>query len=209
MQQLPTSLFLILSSVHFCVNKTKTSSMLAYILLCIHSCRVIMYPFWFGLIFPFAAVYLFNWAMFITIIVCLVKNRKNVSSMHHKRELKRIFFLVLGLSLLFGLGWGFGLLATSSDIKELTFTFQILFSILISSQGLLIFIFHVVRAPQAREQWKKLFLKFSCNKSSRSLSVSSSKSPKMSCPTPSTNLSGENNSTLSKGEEGQKAVSIN
>ena len=170
-----------------------------------------MYPFWFGLILPFVAVYLFNWAMFIIIIICLVKNRKNVSSLHHKkkRELKRLFFLVLGLSLVFGLGWGFGLLATSSDIKKLTFTFQILFSILIGSQVLLFFVFHVIRAPQAREQWKKLFLKFSCcNKSLRSLSVSSSKSPKTSCPMPSINLSGENNNTLNKGEEEKKAVSI-
>ena len=165
-----------------------------------------MYPFWFGLIFPFVVVYLFNWAIFITIIVCLVKNR---STMHHKkRKLKRLFFLALGLSLLFGLGWGFGLLATSSDIKELTFTFQILFSILIGSQGLLIFIFHVIRAPQARKQWKKLFFKFSSNKSLRSLTLSSSKSSKTSCQMPSTNLSGENHSTLNKGEEEQKAVSI-
>ena len=169
-----------------------------------------MYPFWFGLILPFVVVYLFNWAMFIIIIVCLVKNRKNVSSLHHKkkRELRRHFFLVLGLSLVFGLVWGFGFLATSSDIKELTFTFQILYSILISSQGLLIFVFHVIRAPQARKQWKKLFIKFSCNKSSRSLSVSSPKSPKTSYPMPSITLSGENNSTPNQGEEGQKAVSV-
>ena len=180
--------------------------MLAYIFLCIHSCRIIMYPFWFGLIFPCVAIYLFNWAMFITITVCIVKNRKNIH--HKKRELKRLFFLALGLSLLFGLGWGFGLLATSSDITELTFTFQILFSILIGSQGLLIFVFHVIRAPQARKQWKKLFFKFSSNKSMGSLSLSSSKSSKTSCQMPSTNLSGENNSTLNKGEEGEKAVSI-
>ena len=169
-----------------------------------------MYPFWFGLIFPCVVVYLFNWAMFIVITVCLVKNRKNGSTMHakKKRELKRLFFLVLGLSLLFGLGWGFGLLATSSDIKELTFTFQILFSILIGSQGLLIFIFHVIRAPQARKQWKKLFFKFSSNKSLQSLTLSSSKPSKTSCQMPSTNLSGENHSTLNKGEEEQKAVSI-
>ena len=171
-----------------------------------------MYPFWFGLIFPCVAVYLFNWAMFIVITVCLVKNRKNknVSTMHaKKRELKRLFFLVLGLSLLFGLGWGFGLLATSSDIKELTFTFQILFSILIGSQGLLIFVFHVIRAPQARKQWKKLFIKLSCNKSLRSHSVSSSKSPKTSYPMPSINLSGKNNSIPGQSGGGQEAVSIN
>ena len=170
-----------------------------------------MYPFWFGLIFPCVAVYLFNWVMFIIIIVCLVKNRKNVSSLHHKkkRELKRLFFLVLGLSLVFGLGWGFGLLATSSDIKELTFTFQILFSILIGSQGLLIFVFHVIRVPQARKQWKKLFIKLSCNKSLRSYSVSSSKSPKTSYPMPSINLSGKSNSIPDQSGGGQEAVSIN
>ena len=95
-----------------------------------------MYPFWFGLIFPFVAVHLFNWVMFIIIIICLAKNRKNVKK---KKELKRHFFLVVGLSLVFGLGWGLGLLATSSETEKLSFTFQILFSILIGSQGVLIF----------------------------------------------------------------------
>ena len=145
-----------------------------FLLLTLYSCRVIMYPFWFGLIIPFVVVHLFNWAMFIVIIACLLRNRQNVKK---KRELKRHFFLILGLSLVFGLGWGFGLLATSSEIKKLTFTFQILFSILISSQGLLIFLFHVICAPQAREQWRKLLIKFSCWKSSRSLLVSHPKSP--------------------------------
>ena len=159
-----------------------------------------MYPFWFGLILPFVAVHIFNWAMFIIIIVCLLKNRKNVKK---KRELKRHFFLILGLSLVFGLGWGFGLLATSSEIKKLTFTFQILFSIFISSQGLLIFLFHVIRAPQARKQWKKLLIKLFCPTESRSLHVSHPKSPNATYMMPFTRKC---NSTLSQGENTQEAT---
>ena len=159
-----------------------------------------MYPFWFGLILPFVAVHLFNWAMFIIIIVCLLKNRKNVKK---KRELKRHFFLILGLSLAFGLGWGFGLLATSSEIKKLTFTFQILFSIFISSQGLLILLFHVIRAPQARKQWKKLLIKLFCLTSSRFLHVSHPKSPNTAHMMVFTRKC---NSTLSQGENAQEAT---
>ena len=168
----------------------------------IHSCRVIMYPFWFGLIVPFVVVHLFNWAMFIIIIACLLKNRKNVKK---KSELKRHFFLVLGLSLVFGLGWGLGLLATSSEIQKLTFTFQILFSILIGSQGLLIFLFHVIRAPQAREQWKKLLTKCSCQKLARSRFVSFPKSFKTFCLKLHAYLSGKDDDNSSQDEE-QEAI---
>lgn len=164
--------------------------------LTLYSCRVIMYPFWFGLIFPFVVVHLFNWVMFIIIIVCLAKNRKNVKK---KTELKRHFFLVVGLSLVFGLGWGFGLLATSSETEKLSFTFQILFSILIGSQGVLIFIFHVIRAPQAREQWKKLFTKCSCR---RSIFVSFLRSFKTFCVKLFAYLSGKDNGQ----DEQQEAI---
>ena len=159
-----------------------------------------MYPFWFGLIVPFVAVHIFNWAMFIIIIACLLKNRKNVKK---KRELKLHFFLILGLSLVFGLGWGFGLLATSSEIKKLTFTFQILFSIFISSQGLLIFLFHVIRAPLARKQWKKLLIKLFCPTSLRSLHVSHPKSPNTAYMMLFTRKC---NSTLSQDENAQEAT---
>ena len=137
-----------------------------------------MYPFWFGLILLFVVVHLFNWAMFIIIIVCLLKNRKNVKK---KTELKRHFFPHSGAIIGVWIRLGFGLLATSSEIKKLAFTFQIPFGIFISSQGLLIFLFHVIRAPQARKQWKKLLIKLFCPTASRSLHVSHPKSPNTAC----------------------------
>lgn len=114
--------------------------------------------------------------MFITITVCLVKDahRSKRVTPSKKKKFKKHFLLALGLSLVFGLGWGFGLLATSSNVPELTFAFQIIFSIFVGSQGVLIFLFHVVRPSRVRQQWKSWLC---CGKRSKSLLVSSPKSP--------------------------------
>ena len=65
--------------------------------------------------------------------------------------------IAIALAAVFGLGWGFGLAATSSSVKEVSITFQIIFSLLISLQGLLLFILHGIRNPDARALWKKWF----------------------------------------------------
>lgn len=74
------------------------------------------------------------------------------------RTFKQNFTIALGLSLLFGLGWGFGLSATSTNVKELTFALQIIFSLFVGSQGLIILIFHVLRSQEARKVWQPLFI---------------------------------------------------
>ena len=69
-------------------------------------------------------------------------------------EARRLVIIAFGLSVVFGLGWGLGLAATSSDAKEVTFVFQVIFSIFVGSQGILIFILHGLRSPDARRVWK-------------------------------------------------------
>ena len=69
-------------------------------------------------------------------------------------QTKRLTIIAFGLSVVFGLGWGLGLAATSSDAKEVTFVFQVIFSIFVSAQGILIFILHGLRSPDARLVWK-------------------------------------------------------
>ena len=59
------------------------------------------------------------------------------------------------LGVILGLGWGFGLVATSSDLVALTFTFQVIFSIFVGSQGVLIFVFHGLRNEDLRKAWKR------------------------------------------------------
>ena len=70
-------------------------------------------------------------------------------------KLKQNFIIALTLSLLFGLGWGVGLIATNSiPVPAISYTLQAIFILLTSFQGLLIFIMHCVRSEDARKQWK-------------------------------------------------------
>ena len=70
-------------------------------------------------------------------------------------EVRRSLIIAGGLAVLFGLGWGLGLAATSTQEREVTFTFQIIFSIFVGSQGILIFFFHCVRSKESLNQWKE------------------------------------------------------
>jgi MFS family permease len=122
-------------------------------------CRATEWPFWLGLILPFSVIILFDWVVFAIIMTKLLRRKvvKVDIKMDSKKNYKEKFILAIGLSLLLGLGWGLGLTATSSDVKEVTFVFQILFSLFVGSQGVLIFIFHGLRSPQFRQTWTSAF----------------------------------------------------
>ena len=68
------------------------------------------------------------------------------------------------LSVVFGLGWGFGLAQTSvpkdsGTAAEVTlFILQLLFGLLVGSQGVLVFIFYGVGNHKVRVVWKRWFL---------------------------------------------------
>ena len=65
--------------------------------------------------------------------------------------------IAFSLAVLFGLGWGFGLAASGTPSEEATFVFQLLFTIFVGCQGVLIFILHGIRKEGARNEWKKWF----------------------------------------------------
>ena len=71
---------------------------------------------------------------------------------------KQQFLVAVTLSILFGLGWGVGLLATEkvyvSAIKDL---FASLFVILTTPQGLLVFIVHCLRSKDIQRVWTSWF----------------------------------------------------
>ena len=70
---------------------------------------------------------------------------------------KNNFTIAATLADVFGLGWALGLVATSLPVKELTLTFQILFSIFVGAQGLLLFLLHGVRNQDIRKAWIQCF----------------------------------------------------
>ena len=126
------------------------------------SCRPTEWPFFFGFILPFLIVYLFNWIVFIGIMISICKHMWNMTALKmsataamNVRDLSKTFLVAMTLGVILGLGWGFGLAATSSDLVALTFTFQVIFSIFVGSQGVLIFVFHGLRNEDFRKFWKR------------------------------------------------------
>ena len=99
--------------------------------------------------------------MFVIIMTSICKHAQGaITSTKETNKLestKKHFTIAITLAVMFGLGWAFGLAATSLPIKELTFTFQILFSVFVGLQGFLIFLLHGIRNKDARKLWKQWF----------------------------------------------------
>ena len=115
------------------------------------------------MIVPFLIIYLFNWVVFIIIIVSLL--RKTLQSDIKTKNNNNITFvrqqliITVTLSILLGLGWGIGLLATQ-DIhtnKTVRDLFAALFVIITAFHGLFIFIMHCLRSKEVRNTWKRWF----------------------------------------------------
>ena len=67
--------------------------------------------------------------------------------------------IAFSLAILFGLGWGLGLAASGTPSEEVTFILQLLFTIFVGCQGILIFVLHGIRKAEVRDEWKKWFCK--------------------------------------------------
>ena len=120
-------------------------------ILSVFSCRANGFPFYLGFILPFLAIYVFNWIVFIVILVSLVRHAAKVAK---QRFIRSNVTIAAGLALVLGLGWGFGLAASSNKINDLACALQIIFSIFVGSQGLLLLLFHGVRNKDAKKVWR-------------------------------------------------------
>ena len=109
--------------------------------------------------------------MFVTIMVALCMHTKRTATMSSKDTnvtsmIAKHLLIAAVLSLLFGLGWAFGLIGTSSLPREVHLPAQYIFSIFMGAQGILIFFFHAVRSPDAREEWKRWWYIITCRSDS-------------------------------------------
>ena len=124
-------------------------------------------PFYIGMMVPFILIYVFNWIIFTIIITSICyKNWYNPVPKYDSQSQKsgvsprQQFMIAIMLSVLFGIGWGIGLLATEElGSKAARDFFASLFVIITSFHGLLIFILHCARSKDARREWRRWFFK--------------------------------------------------
>ena len=120
---------------------------------------------------PFVFIYIFNWVVFLIIFTSLLR-KKNISDQpagekSFATKLKQKFVTAVILSLLFGLGWGVGMIATTSiPTVALSYTLQTLFILLTAFQGLLLFIMNCVRSTDVLSEWKEWVNVLLCHKKS-------------------------------------------
>ena len=126
-----------------------------------YSCRVHHYSFWIGLLIPFGIIYIVNWIIFILIFASLLfrPNVKNeMGGKGRLRKLKENFIIALGLSLLFGMSWAVGLLASSDLPDAVRHPVAWVFTLATAFLGVYLFLLYVPRSLEARQFWKQLLL---------------------------------------------------
>ncbi len=140
---------------HTVIIRYRIPSLMLLCVISYYSCRATEWPFYFGFINPFILLHVFDWIMFIVILASIIQHQKNITQSKEIRKSQRDNVIIaLSLAVVFGLGWGFGLLTTSSSIRALTATFQAIFSIFVGAQGVLLFLLHGLRNSDVRELWK-------------------------------------------------------
>uniref|UniRef100_A0A3B4TPC9 Adhesion G-protein coupled receptor G2 n=1 Tax=Seriola dumerili TaxID=41447 RepID=A0A3B4TPC9_SERDU len=106
--------------------------------------------FYVAVVAYFCVVFLFNFIMFIVVLVqlCRIK-RQNPHNMQHRSTLQDVRS-VAGITLLLGLTWGFAFFAWG----PVNLPFMYLFAIFNSLQGFFIFVFHCAAKENVRRQWR-------------------------------------------------------
>ena len=129
--------------------------------------------FYAGILAPFILVYTFNGIIYLVIMISLSKQllnkkKRETGDVKWRREYKKLAVVAFFLAIMFGLAWIFAIFVPI-PIEALSITSQYLFSIFIAIQGLLYFILHGLRSPEARAAWLKLLFKGCPNKMSKYL----------------------------------------
>ena len=102
-----------------------------------------------------------NWVVFILIfasLLCRPNVRKETSNHGKFRKLKENFTIALGLSLLFGMGWAVGLLASSRVHAAVRIPAEWIFTLITAFLGVYLFILYILRSSEARGLWMRWLL---------------------------------------------------
>ena len=126
---------------------------------------------------PILLILAFNAVMFIVVIAVIIKHTVKRSIDHKKKtDSIQLMINITSVFVLFGLTWIFGALT----IMKAAPTFQIVFTILNSFQGFLIFIFFCVLKKEIRSSWAQLCIKDGSTQYKKNGLLSIPKSTKLS-----------------------------
>ena len=116
--------------------------------------------YYIGVLVPFGTVYVFNWVMFILTMTAFA-NRPvlNAGNTSKYQKWRKNFWVSVCLSVLFGLAWSLGLLASNGIPKAFAAIFECAFTLLLASQGILLFAIYCVTSPEVRKFWKNILIR--------------------------------------------------
>ena len=117
------------------------------------SCLVVGNSFYFAVLLPVALILLINFVVLMMVGKSLTRKSSANLSSTQKQTGKRQVRIALMCSTLLGLTWILGLFA----VADLTYTFQLLFTIFNSLQGFFIFVFYTLMNKEIQKEGKKIF----------------------------------------------------
>ena len=116
-------------------------------------------PFFLGLLTPAVILYSFNLIMLIVVLVTMQRNHNGEGSKWEKLT----YILAFLLTVLFGVGWLFGVLGLPGVVgRGGSIAFQIFFILIIGGHGFLLFIILPLRSEDARYEWKRWYYYVTC-----------------------------------------------
>ena len=119
------------------------------------SCFLRKIPLIAGLLAPIAVILIFNLVIFVLVLRRLsAKVAGKSRRLKRKNDLRRRLMNAVCIMCLMGLTWSIGYLSVFSATS---FFIQVLFCLLNSMQGYLLFMLYVVRQPEARSVWTSTF----------------------------------------------------
>ena len=149
--------------MHACIHMYCAHACITRSLFNLHAyrCRVHGIPFYVGLIAPFIIIYLFNWVVYVIILgtlTCKCSCKKEDNDRSTQVKTRHQLIAAVTLSVLFGLGWGIGLIATEGvRTKAVHDLFSALFIICTAFQGVMVFCLQTLRSKEVRNTWLSLF----------------------------------------------------
>ena len=142
------------------------TSLCWYTPLPLRRCQVYNWPFYTFMVAPLVIVYALNWFIYVTTLIKMTRS-PSVGFSQGKFDAHRsaLFhnFTAMILSLIFGIAWAFGFLASSDDVSRGAYlTGQYLFSFLTLIHTILLLVLPLLRTNELREMIKRLWYTVTC-----------------------------------------------